>query len=385
MDTPLLATRPADLLAYVPYRLGYRPRDSVVVLSLRPPRGAVGLVVRSDVRDLLSERGGAALARTVAAHVLRDGPREVVLVAYGDDETASQDAADVLADALAGAGPGVPVAARWHVTSTGYRSLGCADPECCPVVGHPLTDLDASHVAADLVYAGVSVAASREEAYALAPVDPARRASAIRAARRWARRREELGVRAWRRASLRAWRDVHAAVAAAEPLAQEAASCPGPAQVAAARVGRVAGALTDPIVRDAVLLTLLPTGDPGLPDRMIDAASTGVGIEALEDAVSAVTLLVDPRRGVAPDVDGARVARIAAEVVASHARGDGHAYALGLAAALAWWAGDGGLAGARADRALQVGPDHGLARLVADALDRGVGPGWAQAEHLAVR
>jgi len=385
MDIPLLVTRPADLLAYVPYRLGYRPRDSVVVLSLRPPRGAVGLVVRSDVRDLLSERGGAALARTVAAHVLRDGPREVVLVAYGDDETASQDAADVLADALAGAGPGVPVVARWHVTSTGYRSLGCADPECCPVVGHPLTDLDASHVAADLVYAGVSVAASREEAYALAPVDPARRASAIRAARRWARRREELGVRAWRRASLRAWRDVHAAVAAADPLAQEAASCPGPAQVAAARVGRVAGALTDPIVRDAVLLTLLPTGDPGLPDRMIDAASTGVGIEALEDAVSAVTLLVDPRRGVAPDVDGARVARIAAEVVASHARGDGHAYALGLAAALAWWAGDGGLAGARADRALQVGPDHGLARLVADALDRGVGPGWAQAEHLAVR
>jgi hypothetical protein len=79
------------------------------------------------------------------------------------------------------------------------------------------------------------------------------------------------------------------------------------------------------------------------------------------------------------------VARVAAELVAGHARGDGHAYALGLAAALAWWVGDGGLAGARADRALEVGPDHGLARLVADALDRGLGPGWARAEHLAVR
>ncbi|GMA25704.1 hypothetical protein GCM10025864_34630 [Luteimicrobium album] len=385
MDTPLLATRPADLLAYVPYRLGYRPRDSVVVLSLRPPRGAVGLVARSDVGDLLSERGGAALARAVATHVLRDGPREVVLVAYGDDETASLDAAAVLADALAVTGPGVPVAARWHVTSTGYRGLGCADPECCPVAGHPLTDLDASPVAADLVYAGVSVAASREEAYALAPVDPARRASALRAARRWARRREELGVRAWRRASLRAWRDVHAAVAAADPLARADGTRRGPAQVAAAHVGRVAGALTDPIVRDAVLLTLLPTGDPALPDRMIDAASTGVGIEALEEAASAVTLLVDPDRGVAPDVDEARVARVAAELVASHARGDGHAYALGLAAALAWWVGDGGLAGARAERALEVGPDHGLARLVADALDRGLGPGWARAGHLAFR
>jgi len=411
MDTPLLATRPADLLAYVPYRLGYRPHDSVVALSLRAPRGAVGLVVRSDLADLLSDQGGAALARAVATHVLRDDPRDVVLVAYGEDEDAALRGARVLADALAEVGPDVPVAARWHVTSTGYRGLGCDDPGCCPPSGHSLADLEASPVAAGLVYAGVGLASSREEAYALAPAAPARRAAALRAARRWARRRDELGVRAWRRASLRAWRDVHAAVAATDPrsLEREVAgqtaapqrlvaeppaarppaarpsARPSAARVAAACIGRVAAALTDPIVRDAVLLTVLPTGDPGLPDRMLDAASTGVGLEALEAAADAVCLLVDPGRGVAPDPDDVRVARAVAELVAGHARGDGHAYALGLAAALAWWAGDGGLAGARADRALEVGPDHGLARLVADALDRGVGPGWARADHMSVR
>ncbi|MFC8734606.1 DUF4192 domain-containing protein [Luteimicrobium sp. NPDC057192] len=382
MDTPLVASRPADLLAYVPYRLGYRPRDSVVVLSLQATRGAVGLVVRADVADLVAEPGGPALARAVVTHVLRDDPRDVVLVAYGDDEDAAARGTDVLADALAELGPGVAVAARWHVTSTGYRGLGCTDPACCPPPGHPLTDLDASPVAADLVYAGVAVASSREEAYALPPAQPARRAAALRAARRWTARRGELGVRAWRRASLRAWRDVHAAVAAADP---RVAVQPAVVQVAAARVGRVAGALTDPIVRDAVLLTILPTGDPGLPDRLLDAASTGVGLGALDDATTAVDLLVDPGQGVAPDADAVRVARAAAELVAAHARGDGHAYALGLAAALAWWQGDGGLAGARAARALEVGPDHGLARLVADALDRGIGPGWARAEHLSFR
>jgi len=382
MDTPLVATRPADLLAYVPYRLGYRPRDSVVVLSLQASRGAVGLVVRADVADLVTDPGGPALARAVVTHVLRDDPRDVVLVAYGDDEDAATRGADALADALAELRPGVGIAARWRVASTGYRGLGCTDPACCPPAGHPLTDLDESPVAADLVYAGVAVASSREEAYALPPAQPARRAAALRAARRWSGRRDELGVRAWRRASLRAWRDVHAAVAAADP---RVAVQPAVVQVAAARLGRVAAAFTDPIVRDAVLLTILLTGDPGLPDRLLDAASTGLGLGALDDATAAVGLLVDAGQGVPPDPDAVRIARAAAELVAAHARGDGQAYVLGLAAALAWWQGDGGLAGARADRALEIGPDHGLARLVADALDRGIGPGWARAEHLAFR
>ena len=382
MDTPLVASRPADLLAYVPYRLGYRPRDSVVVISLQAARGAVGLVVRADIADLVAEPGGPALARAVATHVLRDDPRDVVVVAYGDDQGAAVRGAGMLTHALGQLVPDVAVAARWHVTSTGYRGLACADPECCPPEGRPLADLDASPVAADLVYAGVAVASSREAAYALAPADPARRAAALRAARRWAARRGELGVRAWRRASLRAWWDVHAAVAAADP---RVAVQPAVVRVAAARIGRVAAGLNDPMVRDAVLLTVLPTGDPGLPDRLLDAASTGVGLAALDDATAAVSLLVDPEQGVPPDPDAARVARAAAELVAAHARADGHAYALGLAAALAWWQGDGGLAGARADRALEVGPDHGLARLVADALDRGIGPGWARAAHLAVR
>ncbi|MGC5166511.1 DUF4192 domain-containing protein [Luteimicrobium sp. DT211] len=379
--TRLAAARPADLLAYVPFRLGYRPRDSVVAASLRAG-GAVGLVVRSDLADLGEKRGGGALAGAVAAHVLRDDPRDVVLVAYGDDERAALRGTDALEDALAELGSDVSVAARWHVTSTGYRGLGCADPGCCPPGGHPLADIDASPVAAGLVYAGVAVAPSREEAYALVPAEPSRRASALRTARTWVRRRDELGVRAWRRASLRAWRDVRAAVAAAD--ARRAVQ-PAVVQVAASRLGRVAAALTDPILRDAVLLTVLPTGDPGLPDRLVDAASTGVGIEALDEAIDAVGLLVDADRGAAPDPDDARTARVAAELVAAHARGDGQAYALGLAAALAWWVGDGGLAGARAARALEVGPDHGLARLVHDALARGVGPGWTRAEHLAVR
>ena len=52
MDTPTLrVTEPREMLSLVPYQLGFHPTESVVAVSLRPPRGRVGLLVRVDLTD----------------------------------------------------------------------------------------------------------------------------------------------------------------------------------------------------------------------------------------------------------------------------------------------------------------------------------------------
>ena len=40
---------PAEVLATVPYMLGFQPADSVVLISLRGPRQRVGLTLRADL------------------------------------------------------------------------------------------------------------------------------------------------------------------------------------------------------------------------------------------------------------------------------------------------------------------------------------------------
>ena len=84
MTTTIRARGPRELLAYVPFRLGYRPDDSAVLISLRTPRGRVGLVARVDLGDLADLEHGPQVARTLVSHLCSDGARRAVLVVYTD-------------------------------------------------------------------------------------------------------------------------------------------------------------------------------------------------------------------------------------------------------------------------------------------------------------
>ncbi|PJI93501.1 DUF4192 domain-containing protein [Luteimicrobium subarcticum] len=368
-DTLTVSVRdPRDLLAYVPYRLGFRPRDSAVVVSLRPPRSRVGLVVRVDLADLLDVRRGRPLARTVAHHLARDGAERIVVVAYADRvDDRVREALDVLDDELAVT---APVTARWAVTATGWSNPDCDDPTCCPPGGHPLAELDASPVAAELVLAGVSVAASRDHAYALPVADEPARRSARRAAGRWSTThgRPPLTADA-RSAGLAAWR-------AALDLVVTGADVPAPA------AGRVLAALEDSTVRDAALLCLVPdAGDH--PERL--AAADGPGLVGCEPAtVDALARIIGPR-GEAPEADLVEPVRRLLTTLAAHAAGTRRAPVLTLLGFLAWWTGDGGLARARVDAALAVDGGHRLAVLLSQMLDAGMPPGWVRAEHALLR
>lgn len=185
---------PEDLLAYVPYRLGFEPVESAVVVSLTGPRQRVGLVARVDLADLRLRRpgdpdgpDGAATARWLADHVVADGADRAVVVLYtATDVTApsgaARRAADLLRARLDRRLPGTEV---WLVTPTGFRALDCADPMCCPVQGRPLSALQGTRVAAHMVLEGRTVAGTREERYTLRAAPEAARTQARRAAARW--------------------------------------------------------------------------------------------------------------------------------------------------------------------------------------------------------
>lgn len=381
METTLTVRRPAELLSYVPYRLGYPPRESLVVVSLRPPRHQVGLVVRVDLDDVVEPRGGRGLVRTVARHLERDGADALVVVVYSE-RTGEQvdEALDVLDDEL---GQAAPVVDRWLVTADGYRNLDCRDPRCCPPQGRPLTEVSASELAARLVYAGVPLAASREHAYGLPSADDAARRSVRRSAARAAQRRRS-DPRRWRGEAIAAWRE---AVRGAQ------GTPPWPL------VGRVAAALDDRDVRDAVLVDLVGADDaavdavaagvasgrrleePDPPAVPSATASAGAGHEVDVDRVveRALAVVVDPVRGRAPDPAALAAGRAVLEAVAGSLPARRTAPALTLLAVLAWWEGDGGLARERLEAAVAADPGHRLAQVLAPAIVGGLAPGWVRA------
>ncbi|MGW6007151.1 DUF4192 domain-containing protein [Oerskovia enterophila] len=383
MTTTIRARGPRELLAYVPFRLGYRPDDSAVLISLRAARGRVGLVARADLADLADLEHGPQVARTLVSHLCADGARRAVLVVYTD--------ADLRAGGVSAARERAAVehcreAAEdflgdlevWVVGPQGYSSLDCRDESCCPAAGRPLTDLESTQVGAHMVLAGAAVAPSRAHSFAIPVLEPALRRRAVRASARWRADREKAlavggdAAARWRAGGLEAWRSA-VAVVDRHPG--------GEAALPPALLGRLEAALESIPVRDAVLLSFAA----GTEDvaRLTATAVPGPQVEA--GTASAIAAMVDPAVGLPPDPDVARRARAVLEAVVGAGRTRRQAPALTLLALLAWWEGDGGLAADRLGRALDADPAYRLALLVRSALEAGLAPGWARAEAGAAR
>ena len=143
-------TAPSDVLAVVPYLLGFQPAESVVALLVR--RGRVALTVRVDVPkpehtgELAAEFGRLANQHQVS---------ELVLVGYGSDAGAVRQVLSLLAADLE------PYGLADVIFADGRRwwSLLCTG-SCCPAEGSPY-DISSHPVAASAVYAGLGFRASR--------------------------------------------------------------------------------------------------------------------------------------------------------------------------------------------------------------------------------
>ncbi|MFG3602431.1 DUF4192 domain-containing protein [Micromonospora chersina] len=148
-ENKLTVRSSADLVAAVPYLLGFHPSDgSIVVIASRDRR--VVFAARGDLPT------AAHLLDQFTAHLVPVVQRQqpithLVLVGYGTPEHLDP-ALRIVGDAFTTAG--LTVREMLRVTEARIFSLTCNDPTCCPADGTPF-DPTASLVAVHATVAGL--------------------------------------------------------------------------------------------------------------------------------------------------------------------------------------------------------------------------------------
>jgi hypothetical protein len=244
---------PEELLAAVPYLVGFHPQDSLVLVGLRNRR--VQVTARLDLADAVP--GG--IAYTLAA-MSRGGVTSVIAVIYADDMEIDEETDprpwDVLAcieeqTALRGC--------RWDdvllVAAQRWWSLTCTAQECCPPEGRELPSAPTAFTAA-ATYDGMVVLPDRTALEALLdPVPEAERAALAAAL--------EAAERAAVQETLQAGGDRYArSVKRALFAAARAADRPRWTGLADAELARFGAALRVIAIRDAAWIAI--------EDRRID-------------------------------------------------------------------------------------------------------------------
>ena len=163
MTTPPFRIRTeADVLALVPYTLGFHPVDSLVLVTLdeakRPFQARIDLP--DDVDELPS------IAEHLVSAALRNGAARALVVVYTEDECVGEAAGEALVDRLDHAG----VATLLTIRADGSRWFHLGEPgtegEPYDVLGHELSSR--------AVLEGKVTYRDRDELVdSLSPVDPA--------------------------------------------------------------------------------------------------------------------------------------------------------------------------------------------------------------------
>ncbi|NES29775.1 DUF4192 family protein [Micromonospora terminaliae] len=339
IERPRLAVRsPADLVAAVPYLLGFHPADSVVVVAMRGRR--VVFAARGDLPEPGSDPGPAA--RHLADVVARQRTDAATVLGYGPAARVT-GTVEAVGEALDRAGLLVLDALR--VTDGRWWSYLCAEPACCPPEGTRY-DPAASQVSAAAVFAGQVALPDRAALAAqVAPIGGPVRLAMHRAT---TRARHRLNALAGATAGPAEEADGRAGDAVgAGPVDARAVRSAGVAAVRTAfrrhRRGERLG--DDEVAWLTVLLTHLPVRD--------HAWSRTDGRDA------DISLWTDVLRRAEP------------ELIAAPGS---------LLAFAAWRAGHGALAAVALERVLAAHPGYSLALLLDDALRRGLAPseldGW---------
>ncbi|MFV2083833.1 DUF4192 domain-containing protein [Micromonospora sp. LOL_021] len=317
----LTVREPADLIAAVPYLIGFHPADSVVVVGMRDH--TVVIAARADLPDATVPADvRAAATAQLTAIVDRQQVSAAVVLGYGPADTVDPVLRDTT-DALRRQGTVLLDALR--VADGRYWSSFCDDPTCCPPEGHRF-DAEINPVAVAATVAGQVAlpdrAALRRQ---VEPVTgPAR--AAMRAATERARTRRSALVD-------------HAP----------------PADLLGARTLRRAGEKTVRMLLERQGRGIAPTDEDiaWLSLLLTDLEVRDYAWERVTDELWQVTFWQDIARRAEP------------ELAAGPAS---------LLAFAAWRAGNGALARVALDRALDVEPGYSMAKLMDDVLVRGIPP-----------
>lgn len=315
---------PDDLLAAIPYLLGFHPADSLVLVGVRG--GEVTLSFRVDLPS------GALSSDTVdcqLGHLVEvlDGhrPVRVMLVGYGPADRVEPLAAAVLASL---ADHEVPVLEALRVAGDRYWSLLAAPAGGSPDEGRSRR-AGGSAVAATATAAGLVALPDRDElARRVEPVTGAARVAMERAT-------HDAEVR---------WGAL-LSVSADLPEAHDRAVAEGLAAIRAAAARY----------------------RPPAPDGLSDDELGWLGL------VLEVPRVREEAWGLADTADQAGQLALWTSAV-RRLEGRYLAQAASLLAFVAWQAGEGVLAGVVVDRALAIDPDHPMALLLTQAMAAGLPP-----------
>lgn len=325
---------PSELLAIVPYLLGFEPTDSIMVICLENSR--IGLTQRLD---LPPAGEGEAAVRSLMPSLMREHPDQVLLIAYESKPDLSAEAVHALTAAVTAAG--VPIHDRIVVMSGRWRSLDCHAPTCCPAEGQPVP-----------VPAEVAALASEFIGHELSPY----------ADRNALVAQLEAGPESVSATDLECAEAVDGeALAGVWPQILDARD--SAVQITPAMAASAAVSLKDVHVRDGLVAWLTPgTLDPAQFPVEVESLLSGMDREWDEDQPDTGAI-------VAMNRIQARLVRLCAMLPDEHATA-----ALTVLACFTWWRGNGALTRAALDRALRCQPDYRLAVLLEQMVDLAIRP-----------
>jgi hypothetical protein len=329
-DRPTFRAKgPAEMLALVPYLLGYHPTSSLVALVLTGSR--LRYARRLDLPDSPGDIVWTAAAHHMVAAMNTAEVTGVILIGYGPHAQV-QPSLDAVTDMLADRS--IPVVDALRVDEDRYWSCRCSNPDCCPPEGTPF---DPTTTAAAATATAAGLVALPNRAALAARLDP-------------------VTGHARRRMAYAALAAAQSILELIETIAPDAGddvdTSPG------TRVGRA----------------LLSAGRTQLAEaRRSYQAGTPVN-----DALAALaTILLDlpsVRRLAATQTTGQRWELNMWTDLVRRAEPDFTAGPATLLALAALHAGDGTLAAIAVQRALHADPDDPLAHRIADAIAAGATP-----------
>jgi Domain of unknown function (DUF4192) len=180
---------PPDVVAAVPFVVGFQPVESLVVIALHGPRQELQHTLRVDLSDVEEMRRRSLTdqpchPKMIANTLKRNGATSALVVILtetpGRDDLAGRSLAGELRDELAKRR--IPVRDAMLVQGGRWFSYLCDDPACCPAEGTPVAGAAHDRVAAELVLAGDAPYAGREEIERQVAAESGLRAQAVEAA-----------------------------------------------------------------------------------------------------------------------------------------------------------------------------------------------------------
>ena len=360
MTTTIHLSGPADVLALLPYQLGFHPRDCLVAVSLHGTR--MGLVQRIDLPPPEHVRDAVA---AMIGPLRQDNPLAVLLIGFEEREGESRAMLDEMDDACEA--NEIWVNDRMVVRGGRWFDLDCTR-RCCPPEGRELPAPSEVPAVAEFVGRGICPLPDRSAlAHRVEISSPllSREVSALAVEwlglRREATDAGEAELEECRASELAVWSRVLCDEDDAVPIHDL------PPQDLAILVV----SLTDVDLRDGLIAWLCPGTLPlGLVDPTLFVQMSG----ALLEPVWLNGGAGDTEQVIALQRIEHRLCELCAALPDEWA-----VSALTVLASFTWWRGDGALTRIALDRALRVDPHYRLAQLLERMVDLAIRPERATA------